>query len=555
MKQARRMMFLGGVLVALAGMIAVVAPGISLMLGAFGAYFFLLGRAIERFMVGQVSIRDAGAAMVAGDWSKAENLVNTVRSKSAETRSAASILLATSRLAQDDTASALRHYDDALRETSSPHLIFAASTLRARTTAYVGKALALAVSHGPEAAREVTSCLQLSEVSSERFPLLYAQSLLARALIETGEKRAQCMQLVTRNARFLDAPTRIRWRKTVLADQRGENYRTLADVTQSASTTAAAATPQAALGPAGSLAVKPSRLFAKRTALVVGAWLALVIGAWLVLIGGTVSGSSALNVDDPLIEAEASRKHLEMPLIGLLNQPMTVWGLISVVVLAILIWRTRRSVTLAEQLVDLMPRAILGDAKALQSIQSKQSSMNSVFAVTANTQLSVVMLNHGRFQEALAYVDMALGRIAGASRMKDFFSEFTLHSIVAHRAEALCGLHRFDEARAEKNRLATEFAKLPQTPTTLYAIDLLIASASGDESQLQALMTKKSVGLSFLADTLWEGWNVVFSTPQSPLRAAQFLADTADDALLGTWLDATAPSLRARLQAMANAAG
>jgi hypothetical protein len=372
---------------------------------------------------------------------------------------------------------------------------------------------------------------------------------LAKALIATGEKHAQCMQMVAQNARFLDVPTRMRWRKAALADQRVENYRSPGDVTQPVAPTASAGSaPQANLGPAGSLGVKPSRSAVRRTITLVIVWLLLFLAPLIGYIIVDRDGPHAETQPPPSVAAEAT-------FFDVLNTPLAigVFALSTVALLLLLAGRMRKSIETTDRLTDLVPRAILGDAQAFKQIEAQKASFNSVLAVSANSQLSVVMLNHGRFQEALNYADVALGRIAGASAaMREYFASYMLHAILAHRAEALCGLHRFDEARAEKNRLATEFAKLPQTPATLYAIDLLIASASGDASQLQGLMAKKSEGLSFLADTLWEGWNVTFSTTQSPLRAAQFLADTAEDALLGTWLDATAPSLRARLQAMAS---
>jgi hypothetical protein len=173
MKQASRMMLFGCAFFLLAALFAIISVlGLGLLFGALGAFFLLVGRSLQRQLVGYAEVRDASAAIVVGDWAKAEALAGKTNFKSPQTRASASILCGTTRLALEDAEAALRHYDEALLHTSSPRILFEASRLRIRATAYVGRALALAVSRGSNASAEVAACLELSGSSVERFPLL-----------------------------------------------------------------------------------------------------------------------------------------------------------------------------------------------------------------------------------------------------------------------------------------------------------------------------------------------------------------------------------------------
>lgn len=305
------------------------------------------------------------------------------------------------------------------------------------------------------------------------------------------------------------------------------------------------------------LSLRPRRNFVgtwwKRGLILWGVLILVFLGIWQVL---QPSPQSHAGRGDDTAEQASNEDVDEGPAAGTATAPpsrASVAGVtiaICVSLLGVLRWRQAVNLRRLVRAQAAMARGNLEQAGATFAALVK--NRNPVTAGAAYLGLARIAERRAEWAAVVAATDGGLERTLGSSTSRAGASDYLIPGLIVMRALALASSGKSEEADAARALLARAYPSYGLAASAHYRLALIAAVNARDWQRAVAVARTRTPALSLTIreDLLTD---VVLATtgtlPEDELRRID--AELQDDAQTRHWIDAVAPDLRARVDAVA----
>jgi hypothetical protein len=288
-----------------------------------------------------------------------------------------------------------------------------------------------------------------------------------------------------------------------------------------------------------------------------------VLALWLVLVVMFVAIWQFLAVPTEAPHARSHVTHAPPPstdpdLVGLTNVLAVVFFVLVGALLFVIVPIKRRRIAKRTEKLNHAARLVArGDLATAQS-DFEVLAQDPVFTISAQAHLGLAGIaeRRARFEEALAHAGRAIGRIGTGAAARAMSSDILLPECIALRAFALAALGRNDEARAEMEMLGRESPTYPYLSRARFRVRLAIALRKTpiDVNEVLAAARDRAteMPLTLREETLADAIELAYGEGATEDEIARVADDLADEEL-GAWVEALAPNLRGRINAMRGA--